>query len=307
MHQLVETRSEEPTSRADSGETQLTAHTREEHSLARALAHVIACLCTARTATRFGWGGRHRLHTHMLIERAASRRSTTRRRWMLSVAPIQIPSPQAIVCAAETVRTSSVPFLTSWLRRCTLQSSTRSKMRLCGSSCVVGNQKPTHGRPSAPSGQVRTLPETPPSPPRRLVVVRAATRRGVEGRTWVSELAAERWVRQCAARRRVVGMRVTSDMHSLPGLQLVAPRNSCDRARTLAEANASWTIVDVAGTGGVMDVSPTLCPADPGPSPSKNRDGLLQSCWEAVVPDAPKPVPDLISLQSTISDPMAPL
>ena len=32
----------------------------------------------------------------------------------------------------------------------------------------------------------------------------------------MSELAAERWVRQCAARRRVVGMRVTSDMHSLP-------------------------------------------------------------------------------------------
>jgi hypothetical protein len=145
VHQLVETRSEEPTSRADSGETQLTAHTREEHSLARALAHVIACLCTARTATRFGWGGRHRLHTHMLIERAASRRSTTRRRWMLSVAPIQIPSPQAIVCAAETVRTSSVPFLTSWLRRCTLQSSTRPKMRLSAEWEL--NQKPTHGRP----------------------------------------------------------------------------------------------------------------------------------------------------------------
>ena len=156
VHQLVETRSEEPTSRADSGETQLTAHTREEHSLARALAHVIACsLCTARTATRFGWGGRHRLHTHMLIERAASRRSTTRRRWMLSVAPIQIPSPQAIVCAAETVRTSSVPFLTSWLRRFTLQSSTRPKMRLSAES---GNSIKSHT-----GGRLRPLARCAPS------------------------------------------------------------------------------------------------------------------------------------------------
>ena len=33
----------------------------------------------------------------------------------------------------------------------------------------------------------------------------------------------------------------------------------------------------------------------------------IQSCWEAVVPDAPKPVTDPISLQSTSSDPKAPL
>jgi hypothetical protein len=38
-----------------------------------------------------------------------------------------------------------------------------------------------------------------------------------------------------------------------------------------------------------------------------NTEMGIQSCWEAVVPDAPKPVPDAISLQSIPSDPKAPL
>jgi hypothetical protein len=134
-------------------------------------------------------------------------------------------------------------------RGCVAAPCRAPRARRCGCPQSGNSIKSRHtgGRLSAPSGQVRTLPETPPSPPRRLVVVRAATRRGGEGRTWVSELAGERWVRQCAARRRVVGMRVTSDMHSLPvssswlratpAIELGRSRGEC---RASAGAGRSW-------------------------------------------------------------------
>ena len=104
-------------------------------------------------------------------------------------------------------------------------------------------------------------------------------------------------------------MRVTSDMHSLPvssswlratpAIELGRCRGECKPRRLLDDRGCSW---DRGCHGCFTDTLPSRSRA----FPSKNRDGL-QSRWEAVVPDAPKPIPDLISLQSTPRDPKASL